>query len=388
MTSVPLPRVPLWVASTAAGAGVVLTGALGRGPAAATLGRVAPVLAFLVGLTVLAELAAAAGLFDLAADGAARLAPGRTAALFGVVVALATATTILLSLDTTAVLLTPVVLSLCARLALPPLPFALATVWLANTASLLLPVSNLTNLLAVRTLGVHPAAYAARMLLPAVTAVLLTVLVLVVRHHRDLRGRYVVVPARPVEDRVVLVAAAVAVAGFAIGVLLGLGVAAVAVVAAAALAAVLGVRRRESLTWRLVPWRLVLTVTGLFLVVDTLDRHGLGSVVTAAAGTGGSTGDLLRLSATSAFGANVVNNLPAYLALEPSADGSVVRLLAVLVGVGVGPLVLVWGSLATLLWRERCRALGVEIGAVAFARAGLVVVPVVLVGTTLVLAVS
>ena len=32
---------------------------------------------------------------------------------------------------------------------MPPRPFALTTLWIANTGSLLLPVSNLTNLFAV-----------------------------------------------------------------------------------------------------------------------------------------------------------------------------------------------------------------------------------------------
>src|SRR5690606_3083478 len=49
-------------------------------------------------------------------------------------VLLGVVTTVLLSLDTTAVLLTSVVLSLAIQLELPALPFAMAVVWLANTA--------------------------------------------------------------------------------------------------------------------------------------------------------------------------------------------------------------------------------------------------------------
>ncbi|MCQ8115681.1 hypothetical protein NP565_24235, partial [Vibrio parahaemolyticus] len=69
------------------------------------------------------------------------------------VVALATVATAFLSLDTTAVLLTPVVVSMAVARKLDPLPFAFVTVVLANTASLVLPVSNLTNLLASEALG-------------------------------------------------------------------------------------------------------------------------------------------------------------------------------------------------------------------------------------------
>ena len=73
-------------------------------------------LLFLVAVTVLAELAGAAQVFDGAAVRAARLARGRTAALFALVILLGAVTTIVLSLDTTAVLLTPVALALVARL--------------------------------------------------------------------------------------------------------------------------------------------------------------------------------------------------------------------------------------------------------------------------------
>jgi arsenical pump membrane protein len=68
-------------------------------------------------------------------------------------VALATVCTWVLSLDTTAVLLTPIGLVVASELGISPLPFAFASIWLANAASMLLPVSNLTNLLVQDKLG-------------------------------------------------------------------------------------------------------------------------------------------------------------------------------------------------------------------------------------------
>ena len=111
--------------------------------------RVGPVLIFLIAITVVAEIADAAGVFDVAGHWAARAGRGRTWLLWLLVVGLSCLSTIVLSLDTTAVLLTPVVIAVARQLRLNPLPFAMTTVWLANTASLLLPVSNLTNLLAL-----------------------------------------------------------------------------------------------------------------------------------------------------------------------------------------------------------------------------------------------
>ena len=111
--------------------------------------RVGPVLVFLIAITVVAEIADGAGVFDIAGHWAARAGHGRTWLLWLLIVGLSCLSTIVLSLDTTAVLLTPVVIAVARQLQLNPLPFAMTTGWLANTASLLLPGSNLTTLLAL-----------------------------------------------------------------------------------------------------------------------------------------------------------------------------------------------------------------------------------------------
>lgn len=74
-----------------------------------------------------------------------------------------------------------------------------------------------------------------------------------------------------------------------------------------------------------------------------------------------------------------MNNLPAYLAMERVVPHD--QLLALLLGVNLGPLVLPWGSLATLLWAERCRARGVEVDWLRFGIAGLALVPLLLLAT-------
>lgn len=68
-----------------------------------------------------------------------------------------------------------------------------------------------------------------------------------------------------------------------------------------------------------------------------------------------------------------------YLAVETAVPaGHDTQLLAALVGTNAGPLVLMWGSLATLLWRDRCKAHGVTITARQFTLVGLGGVPLVL----------
>nr|WP_196791618.1 SLC13 family permease [Motilibacter deserti] len=365
-----------------AGALAVLTGWLSQDGAQDVLERSAPVLGFLVAVTVLAELADDAGLFEAGASITARLGGGSVRRLFLLVCLLCTVTTLVLSLDTTAVLLTPVVLAMCRRLGLPALPFAFATIWLANTASLLLPVSNLTNLLAAHEQGLDALTYARHAALPQAAVLVVTVAVLLLRHRRALRGTYAVAPHPSAEDPVLLRLAAAVTGVVAVLLVLGLAPWAVATGGAAVLVAAYAGKRRDRLRLRLLPWRLVVMTIGLFLVVQGLQEHGLTRLLHDLAGDGEGGGALLRLTAVSAVAANAVNNLPAYLALEPMA-GTADRLLAVLVGVNAGPLVLLWGSLATLLWRERCAARGVRVGAWQFAREGLLVVPAALVAGAL-----
>jgi arsenical pump membrane protein len=110
----------------------------------------------------------------------------------------------------------------------------------------------------------------------------------------------------------------------------------------------------------MVPWSTLLFAGGLFVVVEAAHSLGLADLLGSVVGGGDSLPDLLRLAGGGAAAANLANNLPAYLALEPVA-GSPLRLVALLIGVNIGCLVTPWASLATLLWHSRLTAMGVEV---------------------------
>ncbi|MCR2818698.1 SLC13 family permease [Microbacterium sp. zg.Y1090] len=360
-----------------AGGGAVLGGVLPAADALAIADRVWPILLFVVAVTVVAELAAAAGVFDVVAAWLARLARGRTVVLWLAVVALAVVVTAFLSLDTTAVLLTPVVVVVARANGLNPLPFAFTTVWLANTGSLFLPVSNLTNLLAAHRLDDGtPWGFLALLGPSAVVAVAVSVALLLAIHRRHLRGRYVPAPAPRVADRVLLRAASVVVL-----VLLPLLVSGVppwrpALAAAAAMTCLYAWRRPGRLRLGLVPWHLVVFASGLFLAVGALQAAGAGALIAAVAGSGDDLVSLWRLAGAGLVVSNAIDNLPAYLALEPVAD-SPVRLAALLIGVNAGPLITPWASLATLLWHDRLRAVGVDVPWRRYVLLGLVAAPLI-----------
>jgi arsenical pump membrane protein len=351
--------------------------------------RVGPILAFLVCVTIVAELADGLGVFSTLAQGAARLAHGSVLGLWLLIVGVAVTSTAVLSLDTTAVLVTPVVLALARQLDLDVTLFAYTTVWLANTASLFLPVSNLTNLLALSALPHHSARDFAVLTWPAALAsVLITVLALVVIFHRSLRGRYRRVQVQPTAHRGLLVLGMIVCGALGPAFLLGVDVVVASAVAAGILLLACAAGARPLLSWRLLPWQLVIGVGALFILVQFAHDHGLGAALSHAAGHGISGPALLQLAGVGALGANMVNNLPSYLALEPVTDGSPLRLAALLVGVNAGPLITPWASLATLLWAGRCRAAGVAVSWRRFAVRGAVLVPPLLAISVLALRLS
>lgn len=368
-----------------AGLLAVVTGLYPAAAAAALAERVWPVLLFVLAITVVAELAAEAGLFDVVARWATGVARGSAWLLWLLIVAVASVSTIFLSLDTTAVLLTPIVVHMAKHVKLNPLPFALTTVMLANTASLLLPVSNLTNLLAEQSIG-GGGAFVALSWAPAIVAVLVPVAAIAVIGRRTLSARYSVPEAVAPEDRGLVIIAGVIVLALLPALVSGLPVWMPAAVAAVALVIVFVVRRPRVLRAALVPWSTLVFAAGLFLAMGALGALGSGAVAAAVAGTGTSPVALLRVAFSGLLGANAVNNLPAYLALEPAA-GHPLRLMALLVGVNAGPLITPWASLATLLWHSRLERLGVHVPWGRYVLIGVVVAPVTVAVATLVLAV-
>jgi arsenical pump membrane protein len=372
-----------WLRSALLGAALLILGAIAvvtgllSGASALALGeRVWPILLFVIGITVVTELAAEAGLFTVIAERLAAWGLGRAWVLWLLVVILATASTIFLSLDTTAVLLTPVVIAVTRHVGLPVMPFALTTVWLANSASLLLPVSNLTNLLAAdRLQGVSPLQFAALMLAPAAVAVVVPCVILFLIYRKALLVRFDAADRTAPDDRVLLWASAIVVVLIIPALVSGVAVWIPAVIGALVLIGFSLVRRRSAVRFGLVPWQLVLLASGLFVVIETAHSRGLGPLLGSIAGTGTSPLALLRMSGVGVASANLVNNLPAYLVLEPTAEGPL-RLAALLIGVNAGSLITPWASLATLLWRERLASLDVHVSWWKYAGLGLIVVPI------------
>ncbi|WP_022900565.1 SLC13 family permease [Humibacter albus] len=381
-----------------AGLAAVAFGVYPASDAVVLAARVWPVLLFVVAITIVAELSAEGGLFDVLALWITRAARGSAWLLWLFTVAVAVASTVFLSLDTTAVLLTPIVVAMARRVRLNPLPFALTTVMLANCASLLLPVSNLTNLLAAQRFGAAGssgvAGFVALSWAPAIVAVLVPAAAVAVLGRRALSSRYTLPVERGVGegaapdgaagDRVLLGASAAVVLVLLPALVSGVPVWVPACGAAGILLLVFAVRRPGVLRLALVPWPTLLFAGGLFVAMGAIESLGSLAVARAVLGAGTGPWGLLRASGAGFVGANAINNLPAYLALEGAARHPL-QLMAVLIGVNAGALITPWASLATLLWHSRLSRMGVRVPWRRYMLIGLVVAPVTVAAATLAL---
>ena len=409
-------------AAAAAAAFLMLTGVLSVAEARAAAGRLLPVLGFLAAILVLGALCERAGLFRAAGARLATASRGSPLRLLAGVFGLAAATTAVLSLDTTVVLLTPVVYETAGRLRVPPKPHVYACTHLANSASLLLPVSNLTNLLAFSVSGLTLTKFTALMALPWVVAIAVEYAGFRLFFAADLFGPYTSPPSGPPSGRAAgagpvrsagapsgqssglsaepdldqpsiswfaLVTVIATLAGFVLTSFAGVNPAWAALAGACLLGARELARRQVTALdlIRAASLPFLLFVLGLGLVVQGVTVHGLGTVVGYLIPGGSSLLVLLAIAAVSAVLANAVNNLPAVLILlsvlaargVPPAPGP---LLAVLIGVNIGPNLSYPGSLANLLWRRLLAARDHATDLGEFTRLGLLTVPAALILAT------
>ncbi len=347
-------------------------------------------LVFLVGMMLVSLVVERAGFFDWSATLAARAGRGSVRRLYLFVFLTGTLITAFLSLDATAIVLTPIVFAMAVRLKLRPLPFMFACGFIANTASLFMPISNLTNLLIYRSLNLSFGRFSLIMLLPGLLAVVTNALLFTYLFRYELKGRYPRQIDRFQPRNLLFFVIAVS----------GLGITLVAVFAASVVHVPIGVvalaagvilviisqfsgwvTLREGI--KSVSWNLILLVVGLFLVVQAVENAGLSRHMDELARSisgGGSLLQILGIGATTAVGSNLINNIPMTI-----VTGSVLRSsvfspaagYAALIGTNVGPNLTITGSLATLIWINIMQRRGMSITAGQFVRVGIIAMPTI-----------
>jgi len=324
-----------------------------------------PPFILVAGLLLIGAVTAADGLFEALGARLARTGLGPRGLLLALL-ALVAVVTAVLNLDTSVLFLTPVLIHAARTRGLDERPFLYGSVFMANSASLLLPGSNLTNMLVLRSDPEHGLAFATRMLPAWITACTITALFLALAYRLE-EGRREYGELPPLR----LGLGAAATIGAAI-LVVALPNPAIPVLALG-LAVTVARRHLPQLDPRALALLFALTIA-----LGTIARFWQGP---AALLDASSAWTAALVGATAAL---LINNLPATVVLSshPTAHPE-----ALLLGLDLGPNLAVTGSLAAVLWLQAARAVNARPSIATYSRLGVLLVPAtILVGLSAFLA--
>ncbi len=328
-----------------------------------------PAFVLVAGLLLVGLVAAEERLFAAAGSRLAGAAPDGRVLFVGVAVLVAVVTAVL-NLDTSVAFLSPVLVHTARRRREDAGLLLSLCLLMSNAASLLLPGSNLTNLIVLDGRHVSGGTFFLRMALPWVAAVIVTAAVVAWAGRRRLAAT---VRVEAEAERPVLGTGLVAVVAVVVIVLAVSDPApAVAGVGAAAATVALARRRIEVADMaRTLDVPVLIGLFGLAVGLGALGRHWTGPA--------DALGHLDPLG-TAAFGAVatvLVNNLPAaaLISARPLRHP-----LSLLIGLNIGPNLMVTGSLAWMLWHSSARAAGGKPRVWPTVRTGLIAAPLALLG--------
>lgn len=337
----------------------------------------ANILAFFLGLMLISAAVEAAGLYASAAALLGRARGGR--GILVPVLAAGTVVTAVLSNDATPLVLAPAVLAMSreARASL------LGVTFVADGASLLLPVSNPVNLLFYERLDMEFDQWATEILPPAAAGIAAMCVVHAWRSRREAPERPIARPDAPPGHgswfRLLVVGGAVALGiAYVVVAIAGAPLGLVSLCAGAVLAAA-GIAFRQmgvANVRRHVSGGLFVFVGGLLLLVDSCEAAGVfGPVSDGLEWIAGQPAPVavVMAAAIATVLSNLMNNWPAGLlvsaALGATGDPSPQLVAGALIGCTLGANFTVVGSLSTFFWLTLLRTHEVSFTPAQYARA-------------------
>jgi arsenical pump membrane protein len=357
---------PSWLLAAVGLAGLLAAAAARPSDAAAAAGQDWSPFVLVAGLLLIGLVADDDGIF--AAAGSRLAATSRSGwVLFTGSVMLVSIVTATLNLDTSVAFLTPVLVHAARSRGEGEPAFLYGCLLLSNAASLLLPGSNLTNLIVLGHMHLTGGQFAARMWLPWLAAVVVTAAVVAIGERRSL-GPAATEPGRVSRPVLGIGLAAI---GAATVLVIVIRASAVPVFVIGVLAVGLRATRGGPVTigqvWQVLGVPVLAGLFGAAVALGTLGRAWSGPAVLLSHLSGWAT------AAFAALATAVVNNLPAASMLAARTPAHPLQLL---IGLNLGPNLCVTGSLAWLLWLRSARDAGAQPSLARASRLGVLAVPV------------
>ena len=310
-----------------------------------------------------------AGIFRYTALKIARFARGNGITLFLLIILLGSGISAIFANDGTALILTPIVYEILVNLKFPKkqvIPFIMATGFIADSASLPLPVSNLVNIVSTTYFGISFNSYAGEMIIPDLVSIASSLFILWLFYRKSIPLKYhldnLEDPEKAIREpyifRIAIPTVIILIAAYSIGGYYDVPIAFVSM--SAAVIVMLFSYYRSNIDIKKVlseaPWQIVLFSFGMYLVVFGMGREGFTYLISYLLIHISMLSDPIKIILSGylfSFMASGMNNMPSVMlgALSISSiHGGSSLIYANVIGNDIGPKFTPIGSLATLLW--------------------------------------
>lgn len=293
---------------------------------------------------------------------------------------------------------TPIILLFCRNAVINPKPYMYASFFAANTFSMPLYIGNLTNILIGDSFGLDYFGFTKYMFLPTIAAAIINYYLLKYIFRKQIpesfRMNYNV--AVSIKNKFFVNLGLIVLLGV---ILLG-GIAnyykvPISMVTLVGAFVLLISERRIVYRLKRISWNVVLFVTGLFIVVKSLDVSGVTGRIGELVFSGMSDNILIAtfsVSLFSAFMCNLVNNIPMTAMMISiihqaglSASMNTAMGYSLVIGSNLGANFTTFGALAGILWLESGRRYGWSTTITDLLKIGLFVTPIaILVASTVI----
>ncbi|MCX9081501.1 MAG: SLC13 family permease [Candidatus Methanoperedens sp.] len=296
---------------------------------------------------------------------------------------------------------TPIILIFCKNAKINPKPYMYASFFAANTFSMPLYIGNLTNILIGDSFGLDYFVFTKYMFLPTIAAASVNYQLLKYIFRKQIPDNF------NYKDNIEVVIKNKSLVALGLSVLLGViilgGIAnyykvPISIIASGGALVLLVSERRIAHRLNSISWNVVIFVTGLFIVVKSLDVSGINNRIGEILFLGMSGNifvDTYSVALLSAFMCNLINNIPMTAMMLSiiqqaglSPDFNTAMGYSLVIGSNLGANFTTFGALAGILWLESARRYGWHSTITDLLKIGLFVTPLAILGASMILAIE
>lgn len=289
--------------------------------------------------------------------------------------------------------LTPFICYFTKAAGVNPIPYLISEFIAANTISMMLLIGNPTNVYLAVSNGIHFMEYLSVMWLPAILATVTAFAVLYLLFRKQLRK-----PIKPhvghveikrkdlliVSSTLLIISNVLLAIAHYIDIEMWLIASLSAVFMITVVLCLCAVRKKAPIelkgTFKRVPWELIPFILSMFVIVSTLAKYDVTSILGDALG---SSNPILVYGVASVLFANLVNNIPmsvlfSTILLGVGSAVSANGVYATIIGSNIGAFLTPLGALAGIMWLSIIKTNGIDFSFGRFLRYGVIIAPPVL----------